>query len=321
MPNKAGVQCTTLALVAALIGRDALGAPADPKARAGELFEQGVRQFSSAQYESAAAAFLEADELVPNSRALINGITAARRAGAHLLVARAAQRALARSDLDAASLSLAREALAESSRNLTAVDVSCAPSPCTVTVDGKTTGLGAGYLLPGTHDFEARGEGGTTASEHLSTVAGASYRVALALQPPSPPPEVPAVTRVPTEPQRAEHAAPAPPHHDEGNPQSTKPLTPGFFYAGVGATAVLAGLTVWSGVDTLSAKSDFQRSTDGDWGHVKGLALRTDILLSSALVFGAASAAAGLWLVNWDGGRSTLALLPGGAAVTAAGHF
>src|SRR5207253_699585 len=97
MVSKAGVQFTTLVLLGLLV-RDALGGPDDSKNRAAQLFEQGVRQFSSAQYEAAAQTFLAADELVPNTRALVNGITAARRAGQYLVVARAAERALTRSD-------------------------------------------------------------------------------------------------------------------------------------------------------------------------------------------------------------------------------
>lgn len=326
MLKKAGVQFTTLALVAAL-APDASAASAEAKAHAAELFEQGVRQFGSAQYESAARAFLEADALVPNARALVNGITAARRAGMHLAVAQAAQDALTRTDIDAGGAALAREALTEAARNLTLVELACTPSPCTITVDGTAVASGPHYLLPGTHDFVAVGENGASASEHLSAGAGASYRVSLLLQAAPPPPaSAPAVaTPPPAVPEPAQQEAPAepppPPRHEEAG-TTGKPLSPAVFYAGAAGTAVLVGLTIWSGVDTLSAKSAAEADTSNDWGHVKSLALRTDVFLGSAIVLGAATGAAALWLVDWgSGGHVSAAINPGGATLRAEGRF
>jgi hypothetical protein len=324
MLKKAGVQFTTLALVVAL-APDVGAAPAEAKARAGELFEQGVRQFGSAQYESAARAFLEADALAPNARALINGITAARRAGLHLVVAQAAQGALTRPDIDAGGMALAREALVEAARNLALVELGCTPTPCTITVDGKVIAPGSQYLLPGTHDFVAAGQNGASASEHLSSVAGASYRVSLSLRTPASPPVPPAAPVPPTATEAGHGEAqrqPAPPPEQEESPSSKKPLSPAVFYAGAAGTAVLVGLTIWSGVETLSAKSAVEAGTATDWEHVQGLALRTDIFLASAIVVGAATGAAGIWLVDWgSGGHASAAIWPGGAAVRAEGRF
>jgi hypothetical protein len=333
MLRKAGVQLATMELVAALGTRDARAASAEAKARAAELFEQGVRQFTSAQYESAARAFLEADSLVPNARALIDGITAARRAGLHLTVAQAAQTALTRNDVDAGGAALAREALTEAARNLTLVELECTPAPCAVTMDGTHVASGAQYVVPGTHDFLARGEKGASASEHLSAVAGASYRVSLALiePPPAPPPPAPLppapLPPAPPPPATKESPhdetpprPPLPPRHEESSP--AKPLPPAVFYAGVAATAALAGLTIWSGVDTLSAKSKVEANPTLDWGHVQQLALRTDVFLASAIVVGAATGAAGIWFVDWgSGGHASAAIWPGGAVVEAAGRF
>ncbi|HEX3597271.1 MAG TPA: hypothetical protein VHU80_19315 [Polyangiaceae bacterium] len=316
MRKKACVKSTTLALVVLLLAEGgALGAPADSKTRAAELFEQGVRQFSSSQYESAAQAFLAADELMPNTRALINGITAARRAGMHLIVARAAERALARPDMDPGGTALAREALAEAARNLSVVEATCSPAPCTITVDGAAMAPSRDYVLPGTHDFAANGDDATTASEHLTCAAGASYRVALKLEAPAP------VTAAPSPPATPQPSTPAPPPSFEASKAPHRPLTPAMFFAGAAGTAVLVGLTVWSGVDTLSAKSDAQ-SDPSSWPHVKSLALRTDLFLSGALVLGAATGVAGLWFVDWGSGRrATAVILPGGAAVAAEGRF
>jgi hypothetical protein len=280
----------------------ALAASEDSTSRAAELFEQGVRQFSRAEYDSAAKAFFAADELAPNAQALVNGITAARRAGLHLVVADASARALVRSDVDPGGAALAREALAEAARNLTHVDVSCAPAPCTLILDGAEITPGARYILPGTHDFVGSAQNGAIATEHLSTVAGASYRVMLRLEKRE--------ARLPTPVGRV-----APPRPTDAR----KPLPPAVFYAGTAATAALVGLTIWSGVETLSAKSS---ATEANWDHVEHLARRTDIFLAGALIVGGATAFAGFRLVEWDSDSYvTTALLPGGWGMVAAGQF
>jgi hypothetical protein len=93
------------------------------------------------------------------------------------------------------------------------------------------------------------------------------------------------------------------------------------FYAGVAGTAALVALTTWSGIDTLS-KKDSPTAAD-HWGDVQDRARRTDILLASAIVVGAATGAAGLWLVDWGPDRhAAAALLPGGGAgLVAEGRF
>jgi hypothetical protein len=300
MLSKAGVECTMLVLLG-LSSKVAFATPDGAKTRAAELFEQGVRQFSSTEYEAAAKTFLAADDLAPNARALVNGIIAARRAGLYLLVAEAAERALSRSDVDDNGVALAREALNDADGRLTRVDVSCAATPCTITIDGAAVKPGRGYVLPGTHDFIGSTADGATVTEHLTTVAGASYRISLNPTPRVPPSDA------------AGHPEP------ERNSHASKPLSPGVFYVGAAGTAVLVGVTIWSGVETLSAKSS---ATRANWDHVENLALRTDMFLAGAVLLGAATAAAGLWGTQWgNGSYASAAVIPGGAAVVARGRF
>jgi hypothetical protein len=303
MLSRAGVQSTLLPFFGLLWNHAALAASEGATNRAADLFEQGVRQFSEAQYDSAAKSFLAADELAPNTQALMNGLTAARRAGLHLVVVQAAERALARSDMDPSGTALAREAFAEAARNLTHVEVSCTPSPCTVTLDGAEVAPGTRYILPGTHDFVGSAGDGATVAEHLSMAAGASYRVVLKL--------------VADQARWTERAAPA--AIARSDVRAEKPLSPAVFYVGTAATAAFVGLTIWSGVDTLSAKSD---ATEANWDHVEHLARRTDLFLVGALVLGGATAITGFKFVDWGGDSSAApVLVPGGAAVIAARRF
>lgn len=277
----------------------ALATPDGAQSRAAELFEQGVRQFSSAEYEAAAKTFLAADDLAPNARALVNGIIAAKRAGQYLVVAEAAERALSRSDVDESGVTLAREALSDAASHLTRVDVTCTVSPCTITIDGTAAKAGARYLLPGTHDFVGEGASGATSTEHVTTLPGASYRVSLSPK---------------AEPRVAFQEAQRTPE-----PGESKPLSPVVFYVGAAGTAVLAGVTIWSGLETLSARSNATRE---NWDHVENLALRTDLFMAGALLLGGATVAAGIWGTQWgNASYASAAVIPGGAAVVARGRF
>jgi hypothetical protein len=288
---------------------------ADPKRRAAGLFVQGVRQFSEANFEQAARTFLAADDLVPSSRALTNAISAARQANHHLLVARAAQRALGRPGIEPETAALAREALAEAARSLSLVEVRCTPEPCSIALDGQPLTPGVEYTLPGSHDFVALGPKGARVSEHLGMIAGASYKVTLRLAAESPraggPDEV------------APRSAPDPSaQHDHSAKAAEKPLPPAIFWIGAAGTAVLAGLTTWSGLDALSAKHA-HAYTQPEIDEINSRARRTNFFLAGTLVLGASTAAAGIWLVEWNS-RASAALTPlpeGGALLAARARF
>lgn len=109
-------------------------------------------------------------------------------------------------------------------------------------------------------------------------------------------------------------------------PRATLP--PGWFYAGLGATAVLSGLTLWSGLDTRRAYSDYQRDlpvltqSEADArvsdGHAREL--RTNLLLTGSLLCGAGSAVLGVWFVDFSGApRTALGFAPG--RVSLSGSF
>ncbi|HYP87677.1 MAG TPA: tetratricopeptide repeat protein [Polyangiaceae bacterium] len=113
--------------------------------------------------------------------------------------------------------------------------------------------------------------------------------------------------------------APAPPAHG---------LSPVWFYSGLGATAVFTGLTVWSGLDTKHAYSDYQRDlpsldqAQADErvrnGHAREL--RTNLLLTGSLLCGAGSAVLGLWFVDFSSKRSA-SVAVSADRVTLSGRF
>lgn len=280
----------------------ALAAPPDPAA----LFDEGVRKFKQADYEGAAETFLRADEAAPSVQALLNAIGAGRRGHAHLLVARASQRALQRPGASEDLSRLAREALTEAAAHLARVDLSCAPAAaeepaCALSIDGAKADGGVHYVLPGTHRFSGTLAGGAPDEQPLTCNAGATYTVTLR-------PALP-TTSAPS----ASPSAVATPTAKPGWP-------PAVVYAGAGVTAVLTGLTVWSGVDAIQAKDALPavplRAQNDD---VRARASRTNGLVAGAVIAGVATAAAAVWLVSWDraGAGTQVGVAPSSAGVSA----
>jgi hypothetical protein len=277
------------------------GARAEPtpaeKQRAAARFDEAVAKFNRAEFGEAARAFLEADGLAPSATAITNAIAAARRANDHLLVARAAERAIARGD----ALVEARSALAEAATRLARLELSCDATPCAIAIDGAPTASRAEWILPGTVRVQARGGAGAVAEERVVCMAGATYRIALhptaATRPPDPRP--PARTGLP----RA------------------------VFFAGVGVTVVLAGVTTWSGVDALAGKRALphDEAEQAQLDDVMRRARRTDWLLLGTGLAGVATTVVGAWLTDWRGSPATrgaaIVPLPGGLAITAGGRF
>lgn len=118
-------------------------------------------------------------------------------------------------------------------------------------------------------------------------------------------------------PQKAEPPPPA--------PTSPHRLSPVWFVAGAGATVVLTGITIWSGLDTRSAYSDYQRDLPRltqdeandrvDAGHSREL--RTNLLLAGSVVCAAGTAALGIWFVDFSSGkRASFGVAPNGVALS-----
>ncbi|HEX2878494.1 MAG TPA: hypothetical protein VHO25_03045 [Polyangiaceae bacterium] len=226
-------------------------------ARAADLYDEATRLYEAGEYAAASEKYLEADALVPSSEALSNAIVTARKADAPLLVARAAQRAIARELLDPALAERARVALNE--------------------------------IEPQLKQLE----------EH--------------------PQEAPATT----EPARPREPAPAQKYSNaSATPvvDSSRGVPPWVFWAGAGATGVLTGITVWSGLDTLHDKDTLPGRSDPNYStataEVDDSALRTDWLLTATLLTAASTAAVGIWAVDWHGTELQLGAAPLASGLT-----
>jgi hypothetical protein len=134
------------------------------------------------------------------------------------------------------------------------------------------------------------------------------------------PPAAPASEKEPVSPRTS---GPRGVPREEGH-RSGGTWSPAVFYAGLGATALLAGATVWSGLDTEAAR-DRLPGTRRDNDGVVARAHRTDALLADTLVLAGATAYVGLKLVAWkgsDAGARVVAVADShGAALIARGAW
>lgn len=196
------------------------------------------------------------------------------------------------------------------------------PSRERVELDGNPVNLSAAQdltLEPGSHHVRVISNAAVVLDQELELAAGErvelrvgerSRRIDVVVVPVAAPPASPTVSPRPVPP-------PAPP------PRAA--LSPAWLYAGVGATVVLTGFTVWSGIDTRHAYSDYRRDLPGltqaeadervDNGHRREL--RTNLLLTGSLLCGAGSAVLGIWFVDFSGkGRTSLAVSPSSVALS-----
>lgn len=222
---------------------------------AAEEFDAGLKAIKRQDYDAAAARFEGADREVPSPGAIQASIRARRDAKQMDRAATLAEQALLRYPENAPLVAFAKGVVEAAAKDLQRVEVSCAPA-CVLAVDAKllhgepatTVVL---YTSPGKHTVSASWKK-KSLSEDVDAKAGGTKAVKLAE--PADPTPAPTVAPVPsgalsgapaTSAAPTDSASPPPPPPSSGLP---KPV----FFAGAGVTAILAGVTIWSGVDTQS---------------------------------------------------------------------
>jgi hypothetical protein len=286
--------------------------------RAAQLFDQGVQQFSRQEYQDSARSFLLADALMGNTKALLNALAAARQAQHPVLTAQAADRALQRGGLEQSVAKMAQAALNGALPYVATLHVACEPEPCSLQLDGEPITAGTHYASAGAHEIRATGPDGR-AQERITAAAGATYRLLLPLGEPEPAAPATGASRVPPT-RDAQTRRP----DDASARKGRKPLSPLVFGLGCTGTLALVALTTWSGLEVLSARKLHEDDPEAyDRDDVKRKQQRTDFLVAGSVVLGAATAAAGIWLVDWGSStRTAVHILPeGGVALAARRDF
>jgi len=298
--------CLTLMLVTPLAAAQEASPPSDVTDvnAAAAAFQEGQRLQLAREHARAAEFFEIADHAAPSPAALRSAIRSHQAAGHATRAATLSLRARSRDAADPQSAQLADAVLAEAAPRLTRVHVTCSPG-CTVAVDRLAVGDGTGeshafFVEPGARTLETRWANRGTRSRSLECAAGQSVELSLDAPPPEPAP-APTPTVVPPPPTPVLAVLPPLPTPPVVRPRQ-RPLPPLVFWIGLAATAATAGVLVWSGLDTLSARDAYEQSpTEAGYNDGASREVRTDVLIASTAVLGVATALVGVFFTEWSG--------------------
>jgi hypothetical protein len=277
-----------LALCFSLLSRGTARAEEQNVVAAASAFEQGQQAELTGNNERAAELFELADRIAPTPEAL-RSATRARLAASQLAAAAGnAEELLRRYPNDASSRSLAEQVLVRARPELTRFTFQCT-DPCTVVVDGLASSVSAAqtqivYVTPGSHDVVLGFEGDLTHGLRLQGSAAES-RVIKVARPARSSRKVGSLSKQ----QSSDELAAA-----SGSSRGLKPV---YFWVGASLTVVTGALALWSGLDLLKARDDFESSkqpTRSQFEDGESKDLRTSVLLGTtgALLAGTAAIAA-----------------------------
>lgn len=273
---------------------------------ASRAFSEGQAAQLAGDYDRAAQSFELAFSIQPSKEALRSAVRARQLGGQQPRAATLAELLLAMYGDDDTSTKLAKEVIAEAKPKLARIAIKCA-APCTIAIGGRAASLvpatsHAIYLSPGSAAIQISFETGD-AKRDVAVKAGEESRLDI------PKPES---TTPPPKPEEPPVTTPKP-------PSGVSPLVP---VIGAGVTVVLAGVTTWSGVNTLNAhKAYVEDPTDEAYEAGRGKQLRTNILLGVTGVFALATAATAIFWTNWHGTQPTVNATSESATVGIAGRF
>ncbi|MDC3955995.1 tetratricopeptide repeat protein [Polyangium jinanense] len=301
--KSAGLVVSTLALVVAPGQAGIAAAQAEERAvttedraAATRAFEEGERAYRAGDFSRAAERFEEAYQKAPHPAPLWNAARSWDKAGEVARAANAYARYLREAPERAPDRDAAGKALAELATKLGRIEV-FAPEAEEVRVDDQPLEGTSVYVHPGTHVIKGRVRG-VSVQRTEALEAGGVRSVALVAENIGSAPK-----ESPKEPPRPIAKAPRPPATITTAPREGKPwLVPALVASGA-ATLVSTGLMVWSGVDTLSARSDFDAAPSWDkLDEGRDKQFRTNVLIGVSLGLGAITGVLGsIWLAGQRG--------------------
>ena len=284
-------------------------APTSGAAEAARAFRDGMTAFGAGDYLHAARRFEEAFAQSPHPDAEYNAAIAWARAGALDRAANDYAAYLRDAPNDAADRRTAEAALQDLRGALGHFDLQLR-DVTEPTIDHQVVVGSSAFVLPGTHAIAGRTKDGHEVSVSRSVAAGVSMVVVL-----EPAAEVsqPLPNRGP---QTAPIASAPPPSPRHG-------WSPVVFYASAGLAAVASGFTIWSGLDTVHRRSEFNASpTSAGLNDGQAAESRTNVLFYVSAGLAVLSAATAIWLVDWRGSaRAAVQVGIAGSRVTAQGVF
>ncbi len=291
------VACASLAWTGASNGQTA---PVGADAHA--AYARGTTAFRRGDYASAAREYAAADALAPNPVALQAALDATVLADDPVFGTTLLDRARGEPRTDAL-LTTMLTAEKKFAHRVGRIRLQCPASPCLGAIDGAAAVTGEPIVVRvGSHAVTLEAAG--TLVQRVVTVAPDDT---ILVAPDAAPPPVPASSSpalrfppaalTPTPAPSPTHApvpAPSPAHHAG--------LSPFFFYTALGATAVVGGFAIASGVDTADRHSAFEQHCTPSCGTLssqgQSAQLRTNVLLGVTAGLGVATLVTAL-LVRW----------------------
>ena len=254
MRKRLRVALITLVLLGASQGFAQSASDASPAQvrAAAEAFDRGREAYKSGDPTVAAEAFELADSKAASPVALEYAIRSRDKAGQLDRAATLAALAKARYSGEAALEKLADEVLARARTQLYEAQVTCS-EPCDLVVDGKLVHGPANFervvfLQEGEHTLRAGFPQNRGDSKTVQAVAGQQGEVRFDAPPDEASAEAPETDPVEEAPV-AQTPPPAP--ATSAVREESSGWSPAVFWVGAGLTAVLGGVTLWSGLDTV----------------------------------------------------------------------
>lgn len=265
---------------------DGTATQASRKEEATRLFSAGEEAFREGDFLRAGEAFEEAYRIAPHPAPLWNAARSFERAGDDLRAANGYARYLREAPADAPDRGAALAAIVLLSNKLGVVEI-YAKDASDVRLDDKPVEGDRVYVLPGTHVLEGVVDG-KRVRQTEAIEAGQSRSMALL------PAEKKAANATPPRPIVAPNAA-----HETTQARWLFPT----LLATSAATTVSLGLLLWSGLDTLDARREFdadptaEKLEDG-----KDKQLRTNVFVGASIGLGAATSGLfSYWLMRRAG--------------------
>jgi len=274
---------------------------------AAEAFDRGREAYKTEDYVEAAEQFESADANAPSAAALELAIRARDKAGQLDRAATLAALALARHPDDPNIQKIAPSIVERAKPELFELDLKC-DEACDVTVAGK---IAPGrrstertlFLISGTYTVRAGWSGDRSLSKSVEAAKGEVGTLEF---------RAPAVVVAPAAVAAPVVTEPAKPPEEDS--QAKGKLPPTAFWVGVGLTAALGGVTLWSGIDTQNnpgpdrvreacnaGSSDCQSLYDEGLGKQH----RTNALLGVTAGLGVATAVVGIFFTDWGGSKKS----------------
>ena len=268
-----------------------------------DAYARGTAAFRRADYATAAREYAAADALAPNPVALQAAIDATVLADDPVFGTTLLDRARGEPRTDAL-LATMLTAERKFAHRVGRIRLQCPAAPCLGAIDGAAAVAGPSVVVRvGSHAVTL--EGGGAVLQRVVTVApDETVVVGPGPAPPAPAPPPPGAPPSPVpapSPPAPKAIAPLPAPAPQGG------LSPAWFYAGLGATAVAGGLAVAFGVDTANRHSAFARTCATEQpqcgelaSHGQSAQTLTNVMLGVTAGLGVATLATGL-LVRWHG--------------------